>query len=533
MEIAGVTLTETDGQIFLRHQPVAGREPVDKAALLALLEGAGCAECALLEDEIARAANDCNTVDKPFVLHVADRRNASIQVSVAADEMGAQVCLLPPQGGKDASMDDVVRALTEVGVVFGIDADALAQVCGSERGHAVTVAKGVLAENGHDTVFETLLPPSSDRAPKVNADGLIDYREHGGIVVVHPGEALMRRIPATPGVAGHTVRGRDLPPRPGLDVPFASQLAGTQVASNDPNVLQAAAIGQPVLVEHGAMVEPVLHLAEVNMASGNVHFDGTVQVDGDVLHGMLVQASGDIVVRGTVDGGVLEAGGDVHVASGIIAQARVQAKGAISARFAENCTLHAGTVIALDDMALECQLESLNQIIIGAKQPHRARLVGGHATATMLLRVPLLGSNKGGITHVVVGVDHALEAQMQELALRLEKEKGVEENLQKLVKQLGTAGDPKGMLERVNAAWRQAVQQWSKSLAERGVLEQQLARLRAATVAVGVGVDGAADLVVCNKPARLRSEFSDGVFSIDAENKVLFTDTAGKVQVVG
>ena len=84
-----------------------------------------------------------------------------------------------------------------------------------------------------------------------------------------------------------------------------------------------------------------------------------------------------------------------------------------------------------------------------------------------------------------------------------------------------------------NTAWRQAVQQWSKSLAERGVLEQQLARLRAATVAVGVGVDGAADLVVCNKPARLRSEFSDGVFSIDAENKVLFTDTAGKVQVVG
>ena len=101
MEIAGVTLTETDGQIFLRHQPVAGREPVDKAALLAFLEGAGCAECALLEDEIARAANDCNTVDKPFVLHVADRRNASIQVSVAADEMGAQVCLLPPQGGKE------------------------------------------------------------------------------------------------------------------------------------------------------------------------------------------------------------------------------------------------------------------------------------------------------------------------------------------------------------------------------------------------------------------------------------------------
>lgn len=103
-------------------------------------------------------------------------------------------------------------------------------------------------------------------------------------------------------------------------------------------------------------------------------------------------------------------------------------------------------------MALECELLSLNQIIIGAKQPARARLVGGRATATMQLRVPLLGSSKAGMTHVVVGVNHVLDEQMKELALRLEKEKGVEDNLQKLVKHLTTAGDPKGMLERVKAS---------------------------------------------------------------------------------
>lgn len=533
MELSGISLTETEGQIFLRHQPVAGRAPIDVAALHALLESSGYAQCALLEDEIARAATDCNALERPFVVHVADRRDASIQVHIAADEMSAEVCLFPPQGGRNGNMDDVRKALTEAGVLFGIDAEALAQVCGAEIGHAVAVAKGAPAEDGHDTEFETLTPPSSDRAPQVDADGLIDYREHGGIVVVHPGEPLMRRIPATPGVVGHTVRGRDLLPRPGLDVPFASQLTGAQLAQDNPNVLQASMTGQPVRVEHGVMVEPVLRVAEVNMATGNIHFDGTVQVDGEVLQGMLVQASGDIIVRGTVEGGVLEAGGDVHVASGIIAQARVQAKGAISARFAENCTLHAGTVIALDDMALECELESLNQIVIGAKQPHRARLVGGRATATMLLRVPLLGSSKAGTTHVVVGVNHVLDGEMKELLLRLEKEKEVEENLQKLVKHLGTAGDPKGMLERAKAAWRQAVQQWSQSLAQRGVLEKQLTQLRAATVEVGVGVAGAVDLVLCSKPARLRSELSDGVFSIDAENKVLFTDSMGKVLVVG
>ena len=140
MEIAGISLTETDGQVFLRHQPVAGREPVDVAALHALLAQAGYAQCALLQDEITRAANDCNTQDKPFVVHVADRRDAAIQISIASDEMSAQACLFPPQGGKDAGVEDLIKALAEAGVVFGVDADALALACGPELGHVVPVA---------------------------------------------------------------------------------------------------------------------------------------------------------------------------------------------------------------------------------------------------------------------------------------------------------------------------------------------------------------------------------------------------------
>ena len=103
------------------------------------------------------------------------------------DEMSAQVCLCPPQGGKDASIDDVIKALAEAGIVFGIDADALAQACGPELGHTVAVAAGAPAENGLDTEFHNLLPQTSSRAPKVGDDGLIDYREHGGILVVHRG----------------------------------------------------------------------------------------------------------------------------------------------------------------------------------------------------------------------------------------------------------------------------------------------------------------------------------------------------------
>ena len=43
MDLTGISLTETDGQVSLRCQPVAGLAPVDVAALYALLVQAGYA----------------------------------------------------------------------------------------------------------------------------------------------------------------------------------------------------------------------------------------------------------------------------------------------------------------------------------------------------------------------------------------------------------------------------------------------------------------------------------------------------------
>lgn len=532
MDFSGISLSETDGRVFLNCKPVSGRGSVDVAMLQSLMDQSDFSGCLLLGDAIIRAAHDCNTLEVPFEVQVAERRDASIKVHIAADEMGVELSLTPAQGGKPVTTEDIQKALAEAGVVFGIDQVAVVQLCASGQGMQVSIASGVPAQNGQNTFFESLVPKASDRAPKVDADGLIDYREHGGIAVVHLGEPLMRRIPPTVGVAGQTVKGRELPPQAGVMEVFASKLPGTNLASGDPNLLQAAVAGQPVLVNHGVMVEPIFKVAEVNMATGNIHFDGTVQVDGEVLQGMKVQASGDIIVRGTVEGGLLEAGGNIHIAAGVIAQARVQAQGAVSARFAENCSIHAGTVIAIDDMALECELESLNQITIGAKVPKRGRLVGGSATAMMLLRVPLLGSSKGGLTRVKVGANSKLELQFQELLLRLENEKTVEENLQKLIKQLVAAGDPKGMLGRVKASWQHAVQVWAKSLAEQREIEAQMALTHMARVEVGLGVTGAVDLAFGNKSAHLRNEFGDGVFSMDAENGIVFTNPVGKAVAV-
>jgi uncharacterized protein (DUF342 family) len=286
-------------------------------------------------------------------------------------------------------------------------------------------------------------------------------------------------------------------------------------------------------VDNGLVVEQVLKVADVNMATGNIHFDGSVEVTGDVLQGMKVDATGDIFVSGMVDGGLLNAGGNISIVGGVIAHAKIHASGSVTARFGQSAEIHAGTVLALTDMALDCDLMSLNQIVVGSANPGRGRLVGGTATATMLLRVPLLGSSKAGVTKVVVGTNPVLVSKYSALEKRIEQEKANEEALEKLIKQMIALKDPKGLLPRLKASREHAMQVWGQSLLEKKELEQQIALTMTAKVCVGVAVEGAVDLSIGSQIVRLRREFSDGTFSLDiTDHVVMFADASGAITVL-
>jgi uncharacterized protein (DUF342 family) len=533
MALPGISITEADGKIFLRAQPNPDRGPLDSGAIAALLKETGHDGCAFDEVALAAATESCNTRLEPFLVQLGERHDAKIAVAIAADEMSAEVTVTDAQGGKEISFEGLIEALRAAGVVSGIDEAVALSVCQASGLRTVPIARGVVPQDGTDAVFEELIPDIPDRAPKLDESGLIDYREHGSIVVVHAGTVLMRRHPATTGIDGHTVRGRILPARPGRDEPFAAQLPGTQRSANDPNVLEAAVTGQPVKVDNGLVVEQVLKVAEVNMATGNIHFDGSVEVTGDVLQGMKIDATGDIFVSGMVDGGILNAGANISIVGGVIAHAKVHATGSVTARFGQSAEIHAGTVLVLTEMALDCDLLSLNQIVVGSANPARGRLVGGSASAAMLVSVPLLGSSKAGVTKIVVGTNPDLTAKYTALEKRIDQEKANEEALEKLIKQMVALKDPKGLLPRLKVSRQHAMQVWGQSLLEKKELEQQIALTMTAKVSVGVAVEGAVDLCIGSQSTRLRREFSGGAFSLDIANHVVvFADVSGTSNIV-
>ena len=120
MALPGISITEADGKIFLRAQPDPNRGPLDSGAIAALLKETGHDGCAFDEVALAAATESCNTRLEPFLVQLGERHDAKITVSIAADEMSAEVTVTDAQGGKAISFEGLVEALTTAGVVIPI-----------------------------------------------------------------------------------------------------------------------------------------------------------------------------------------------------------------------------------------------------------------------------------------------------------------------------------------------------------------------------------------------------------------------------
>lgn len=531
-EFPGLVFFEDAGRVLVRVEAAPDRPVLEIDRVRELLAEAGFGECWLNEGALGGLVIRCNAQEFGFELALGERRDGSFELTVDDDAMHAWVTLTAARGGRPVAPDEIFVALGETGVVYGVLEAAVRAACAANVDARIEAARGKPAEHGENARFELLVDDTRDRVPKMDENGMVDFRELGPIPLVEAGQALMRRLPPTLGVDGCNVRAEVALAQPGRNEPFVEKLLGSAVAPDDPNLLCALVNGQPVRCGNGVSVEQVVSVRNVNLASGNIAFDGTVHVDGEVSPGMKVHATGDIIVSGVVDGGELDAGGDIKIGGGIIAQARVRAAGSVSARFVESAHVYAGSTISIDDMALQSDLQAINSIFVGVKSPQRGRLAGGSARAMMRVRAPLLGLATGGVTSVLVGVNPLLDAHYQELLQRIEKLRAEEDSLQKLVQHLSAHGDKGGVLERAKASWQHAVQAWAQLLPEKDELERQMALIGGAKIEVGIGVSGALDISFGKKTLRLRRAYDAGAF-VQQGGRVCFVDPAGKSQDLG
>ncbi|PSW10786.1 DUF342 domain-containing protein [Photobacterium rosenbergii] len=341
---------------------------------------------------------------------IAERRDASLVVKADPDFMRASITVIAPFGGNPLMGADILEALKQNRIVKGIRKTQLHQLLEQTQqlapGEKLTlpIAFGRLPEHGRDARFEPLVEDASHRIlkPKLGDDGKVDMLDLGELVTVKVGQPLLKRIPATEGVPGFTVQGKVLPSKPGKDSEFQPG-EGTMISDQDPNLLLAEQSGIPVRKGRGMQVDEALTLKGVNVATGHIHFDGSILITGDVTPGMRVSATGNITVAGFVELAELKAGGDISIIKGIIGRkqhdaklaCKVEAKGNVTSKFAQFAEISCGQNAQFTLHVMHCVIRAEGEVVVMDQFKRQGTLSGGITEAGYSIRTVNLGALAG------------------------------------------------------------------------------------------------------------------------------------------
>lgn len=429
--------------------PDPAATPIDEAWLRDHLAQCGHGQFRYLAQAATALLASYNS-GQAITVTLAECVDAAFRIEVTPDGLEAHLLTQPAEGGKSLERGAILAALADRGIGDGVLAEAIdaAVASGAEGCHVI--ARGLPPRHGRDGWLEPLIPEARNRAPRVDETGHADYRDLGEILVVHEGDRLMRRQPPTRGTEGRTLLGESIEARDGKDAMYSANLPGTAIDPDNPDLLLAAITGQPVIVAGGMMVEPVFRVETVGTASGNIDFDGSVTINGDVMAGMTVRASGDIHIGGVVEMATLEAGGGIVVKGGVmgalgrknVEEHHIRCGACFTAAYAQQARIEAGDSIFIDDLAMQCELSAVNHVVVGDKG--RGHLIGGHVQATLSITAKTIGSPNRVRTVCEIGVNPLMHKQLLEMSTRRD---GLENQLLDVSKLLDFARKNPGKLK--------------------------------------------------------------------------------------
>lgn len=327
------------------------------------------------------------------------------------------------------SMDVLLKELEKHQIKAGINQEILKKLCENPvLNEPILCATGLEPEKGKDGTVTYHFSNDQDASPKIKEDGRVNFKDLSLIENVLKGQGLASVTLPTEGHPGFTVHGKTVPAKPGIP---ARVKAGRNVLQTEDGLeFIAASDGKITLDRNTLHVDEYYHIkGDVDYATGNIQFKGSVMVYGNVKSGFSIQADGDIEVKGIVEAAELKAGGNILVGHGIMGndKASIISKGSIVSRYIQQARVSAGRDIQAD-VIYHSQLTAGESILLKGR---RGLIVGGTARARKMVSAMQIGSKMGTRTAANVGIDPQLHEKYQNTK---EKLKAIEKNLESLEK---------------------------------------------------------------------------------------------------
>ncbi len=325
-----------------------------------------------------------------------------------------------------------IKELQSHGIVYGY-AEFMQGIIGrinnNEELNGEVIAEGLHPKPGslpylHVTHLETELE---------HQEG-VDIRSTQNRFVVDPGE-IIAEARFQDGKSGLDVFGKEVHAIADSEA-FKVRL-GKNVTYDSQGRIASKIHGMPYIFNNKVDCSPVfIHQGDINLSSGNLEFDGSAEVRGNIESGASVTVTENLIVTGTIGQAFINCHGNLIVKGGIVTSERglVEVGGRLQAEFVENSRITVG-----GDMVISQSVINSN-VIVGGKlhvtAPRSGVIGGGVISARERVITGSLGFEEGQKTICRIGVDWVFERKITIQKDRLVRVADIEQKETKILNEL-------------------------------------------------------------------------------------------------
>jgi uncharacterized protein len=218
--------------------------------------------------------------------------------------------------------EDVLLNLESLKVIHGFHHTEIMKAIETKEAGSFIIAKGKEPTEGQNGYIELKSDVDlKEEGPKRLENGNVDYRELKYIPTVNKGQVIAVIHPPTPGLPGVTVTNEPLPAKQTYPLIVRAE-KGTLLMENDTKIV-AMEPGRPMIEQSSQLVkvsimDKMIHHGDVDISTGNIRFNGDVDIIGNINNEMKVEATGMVTVTKNVDMSTINAKDSVIIHRNII-----------------------------------------------------------------------------------------------------------------------------------------------------------------------------------------------------------------------
>ena len=336
----------------------------------------------------------------------------SMELEISDDKMQALITIYESpkfiQENLETFHKKIQQLLLDNQVIYGQQPLDLSAI---KTGKSYIIAEGLPPQKGPDAKLTYL--QQAEKKPVINEDGKADYFDMNFLVEIKEGTWLGEKIPPQQGTTGKNILGEPIPALMGEDYLLKyDPNTAYEVEEGEKTILRSKTNG--VIGEVNGILTVQKHLVidgDVGLETGNLKFDGSIQVRGTVMAGYSIVSSGDISIESNEGVHAAEliksTEGDVFIKGGIFGRGvtKVEAHHNIFVKHANECTLEAKDNIHIGFYSLGATI-SCDHLILDER---KGKIIGGKAIATNSITSAYSGNNSERKTELIVqGIDRKI-----------------------------------------------------------------------------------------------------------------------------